>query len=101
ELESTLNNPNSSIVYGSSGRRLSDQQIETARRRFLDKKRRELASNQLVNEETKQRDIINAWRNTSDLPTADEYQTACSVRAFEFNQPIPEPYDETAEQIQL
>ena len=26
ELESTLNNPNSSVVYGSSGRRLSDQQ---------------------------------------------------------------------------
>ena len=101
ELESGLNNPNSSVVYRSSGRRLSDQQLEAAKRRFLNKKRRELASNQIANEESKQRDIVNAWRNTSDLPTADEYQTACSVRAFEFDQPIPEHYDENTAQKQL
>ena len=101
ELESSLNNPNSSVVYRSSGRRLSDQQLEAAKRRFLDKKRRELASNQLANEESKQRDIINAWRNTSDIPTAEEYQTACSVGAFEFDQPIPEHYEENTEQGQL
>ena len=101
QLESTLNNPNSSVVYRGSGRRLSDQQLEATKRRFLDKKRRELASNQLASEESKQRDIINAWRNTSDLPTTDEYQTACSIRTFEFDEPIPEHYDETTEQREL
>jgi hypothetical protein len=101
ELESTLNNPNASVVYRNSGRRLSDQQVEATKRRFLDKKRRELASNQLANEENKQRDIINAWRNTSDLPTAEEYQTACLIRAFEFDESIPEHYDETTEQSEL
>jgi hypothetical protein len=60
-----------------------------------------LASNQLANEESKQRDIINAWRNTSDMPTADEYQTACSVCAFQFDQPVPELYDENTQQRQL
>jgi hypothetical protein len=85
-------------VYRSSGRRLSDQQLEATKRRFLDKKRRELTSNQLANEESKQRDIINAWRNTSDQPTADEYQMACSIRAFEFEEPVPAHYDETTEQ---
>ena len=101
ELESTLTNPNASVVYRNSGRRLSDQQIEATKRRFLDKKRRELASNQLANEESKQRDIINAWRNTSDMPTADEYQIACSVCAFQFDQPVPELYDENTQQRQL
>lgn len=98
DLESALNSSSSSVVYRSSGRRLSDQQLEATKRRFLDKKRRELASNQLANEESKQRDIINAWRNTSDQPTADEYQMACSMRAFEFEEPVPAHYDETTEQ---
>ena len=101
ELESALNNPNSSVVYRSSGRRLSDQQLDAAKRRFLEKKRRELASNQLANEESRKRDILNAWRNTSDLPTEEEYRTACSIRAFEFDEPIPEHYDETTEQREL
>ncbi|MBI1944528.1 MAG: DUF4236 domain-containing protein [Deltaproteobacteria bacterium] len=91
DLKDAVLDPNTSVVYRGSGRRLSPQQVESARRRLQDKKRREQASAHLAAAEGMQRDILNAWRNTADLPTAEEYEDACAVRRFDFDEEPPTP----------
>ncbi len=97
DLETSLANPSSSVVYAETGRRLSDRQIESARRRFLQEERRHQAIAEVEKSEQHLQNVLNCWRETSDIPQRSFYEEACRVREFRFEEPPPPKPDRNTE----
>lgn len=91
ELEATLRNPGSNVVYTGSGRKLSSQQIEALHRRLALQEWRQGAQAKIDKMEADLADQLNSWREMPNIPSDADYQAALKIQPFRYDVPEPSP----------
>lgn len=91
ELEATLRNPGSNVVYTGSGRKLSSQQVEALHRRLALEEWRQGAQAKIDKMEADLADQLNSWREIPNIPSDADYQAALKIQPFRYDGPEPSP----------
>lgn len=93
ELEDAIRDPRAKVVYRSSGRKLSPQQLEAAYRRLASEARREQAQAEVDQMEADLAEQLGCWRDMPSLPGQDDYQAALKPQPFAFGRAAPSEPD--------
>ena len=91
ELTEAVRNPRSTVVYSSSGRRLSSQQLAAAYRKLAETEAREKGQADIERFEAELNALVDSWKGLPSIPSADGYKTALEPRPFVFAEQPPTP----------
>lgn len=89
QLESAIRDPNATVVYVSSGRRLSAQQLEAHHRRLSLQEFRTAAQREIDEFEDKLTETLDCWRTVPPMPRPEQYQASLHRQECLFSEPVP------------